>query len=91
MQDGRGRAGTSGRALGHAGGGGLRRAAAPSLLLSLGVLVVALTLIPLGFVVVYALGSAGTRPGALIFRPRVGELLANTVTADRARRARSAP
>jgi iron(III) transport system permease protein len=53
--------------------------AAPSPLLLAGVVVVAFTLIPLGYVVV-ATATMGTEDlAALLWRPRVGELLGNTV------------
>lgn len=52
---------------------------APSLLLLAGVTVVALTLIPLGYVVVATLTMGPSDLWTLLWRPRVGELLGNTL------------
>lgn len=40
----------------------------------------ALSLVPLGYVIVTAIATGGTTLAGLIFRPRVGELLANTAS-----------
>ena len=57
-----------------------RRAAglAPSPLRIVAVSIGLLASVPLGFVVVESIASAGTRRSRLIVRPRVGELLSNT-------------
>jgi iron(III) transport system permease protein len=45
-----------------------------------GALVAALALVPLGFVVVYTVLIGPTEASELLFRPRIGELLTNTLT-----------
>jgi iron(III) transport system permease protein len=60
--------------------GGTRRLRYPPLRLGAAVAVGVLTLVPLGYVVVGALGVGWDGIVALVFRPRVGELLVNTVS-----------
>ncbi len=52
----------------------------PALLLVAGVLIAALALVPLGFVTAYTIAIGPAEAWGLLFRPRIGELLTNTVT-----------
>ncbi len=61
------------------GGRGATRTRPPRGLLALGVLVSIGTLIPLGFVVVMTVAAGWDTVVRLVFRPRIGELLVNTV------------
>ncbi|MFC4950580.1 ABC transporter permease [Pseudonocardia sp. GCM10023141] len=59
--------------------GGRGRTGYPRLRLAAALAVGALTAIPLGYVVVGAFGAGADQVVALVWRPRVGELLVNTV------------
>jgi len=56
-----------------------RRSAAHPLLLAAAVAIAALALMPIGFVLLVLVQSGWDTAGALLFRPRIGELLVNTL------------
>ena len=60
--------------------GGRARPRPPLVLVLIVAALVAVTLIPLGYVVATTISTGWEAASALIFRPRVGELLVNTVS-----------
>ena len=60
-------------------------------MVGIALLVAVAALLPLGFIVWIAVQTGWTTVSALVFRPRVGELLVNTVLLVADHRARSPP